>query len=65
MVTFSISQAMESISIEKCSKCGSQAKGLIYQRQNVTYYCKKCLKKHTKQDEMLIRDSDLAMPAKA
>ncbi|HGE72217.1 TPA: hypothetical protein ENX78_15365 [Candidatus Poribacteria bacterium] len=61
MVGFSISQAIKSISNEKCSKCGSQAKGLIYQKQTVTYYCKKCLKKYTKQDEMPMKNGELAI----
>ncbi|MGB9595704.1 MAG: hypothetical protein ACPL7B_05435 [Candidatus Poribacteria bacterium] len=65
MVSFSISQAIKSISNEKCSKCGSQAKGLVYQKQTITYYCKKCLKKYTKEDEEPIKNSQLAVPAKA
>jgi late competence protein required for DNA uptake (superfamily II DNA/RNA helicase) len=55
MVSPSISQAMKCISSEKCSKCGSQAKGLVYRKQAVTYYCKRCLRKHTKQDDMLVK----------
>jgi late competence protein required for DNA uptake (superfamily II DNA/RNA helicase) len=59
MVALNITQAMKFISSEKCNKCGSQAKGLVYRNQAVTYYCKRCLRKHTKQDEMLIKSSDI------
>ena len=59
MVALNITQAMKSISIEKCNKCGSQAKGLVYRKQAVTYYCKRCLRKHTKQDEMMIKNSEI------
>ena len=56
MTTMSVSQAMQFISTEKCSKCGSQAKGLVYTRQGVTYYCKKCLRKNTRQEEALLKN---------
>ena len=59
MVALNITQAMKSISSEKCNKCGSQAKGLVYRKQAVTYYCKRCLRKNTKQDEMLIKGNEI------
>ncbi len=65
MVSFSISQAIKSISNEKCFKCGSQAKGLIYQKQTITYYCSKCLKKYTKEDETPTKDKELTLSVKA
>jgi late competence protein required for DNA uptake (superfamily II DNA/RNA helicase) len=50
---------MRFISTEKCFKCGSPAKGLIYTKQGVTYYCKKCLRKNTKQEEELLKNNGI------
>ncbi len=56
MEMLSISQAMKAISNEKCCKCGNQAKGLIYRNQVISYYCKKCLKKHAIQSDFNMKE---------
>lgn len=62
MVSISVSQAMKAIKDEQCCECGRQAKGLVYRRQAVSYYCKRCLHKHMQQREHQVKEA-AASPA--
>jgi uncharacterized paraquat-inducible protein A len=62
MASISVSQAMKAIKDEKCYECGRQAKGLVYRRQAVSYYCKRCLHKYMQQKERQVKEA-AASPA--
>ena len=41
--TQSIQEALRAIKENQCQKCGTQAKGFVYQGKLAMYYCKECL----------------------
>jgi len=49
MRMININQAMQAIKNEYCCECGKRAKGLIFRRHTVHYYCKKCLSEYENQ----------------
>ena len=52
MVSINMSQAMKAIKDEQCCECRRKAKGLVYSRQGVRYYCKRCLHSYMQAKEM-------------
>ena len=51
MGTVNISEAMKAIKDKQCCECRSKAKGLVYGKDGVRYYCKKCLHRYMEQKE--------------
>jgi hypothetical protein len=57
MEAMSVSQAMRAIKDERCCECRRQAKGLVYRREGVRYYCKRCLHEYMQRKELQAKEA--------